>query len=165
MSFSVTLSCPNNMFFPCHKKIVAASKLATTWLRGKDLNQRPPGYRFAPPCGARKNLQAYASLDFFDRCGICPPPSSAPGSGGGQTPTSHARRPHSPMNIRSSLRLQIAKASAHPKRKTKSKPSAAGSIWRRRSKGAERMVLSIPREIESAGAKRTLLRRGCGGRI
>jgi len=34
---------------------------------------------------------------------------------GGQTPTSHARRPHSPMNIRSSLRLQIAKASAHPK--------------------------------------------------
>ena len=56
----------------------------------------------------------------------------------------------------------MAEANAYPKRKTKSKPSAAGSIWKRRSKGAERMVLSIPREIESAGAKRTLLRR-CGG--
>ena len=30
----------------------------------------------------------------------------------------------------------------------------AGSIWRRRSKRAERMVLSIPHEIESAGAMR-----------
>ncbi len=31
---------------------------------------------------------------------------------------------------------------------------STGSIWKRRSKGAERMVLSIPYEIESAVAKR-----------
>ena len=56
----VTLSCPNNILF-CHRH-------KKSWSRGKDLNQRPPGYRFAPPCGARKNLRAYALLDFFDRC-------------------------------------------------------------------------------------------------
>ena len=49
-------------------------------------------------------------------------------------------------------------SSDFPVLKPKSKPHGFG--LERRSKGAERMVLSIPREIESAGAKRTLLRRG-----
>ena len=35
------------------------------WLRGKDSNQRPPGYGFAPPCGARKTVRAYAFPPVF----------------------------------------------------------------------------------------------------
>ena len=48
----------------------------------------PPGYRFAPPCGARKNVRGRRPLHFFDRCGNCVLPASATGSGRPQFPTS-----------------------------------------------------------------------------
>ena len=62
---------------------------------------------------------------------------------------------------------QTEKASGSPFVFPKNKPEAqrSGFGFERRSKGAERMVFSIPREIENAGAKRTLLRRGAAGQI
>jgi len=83
------------------------------WLRGKDLIGRPPGYRFAPACGTRKNLRAFAFLRFFRPLRCVRLPLSATGGGRLSYPTSYARRPHNPESSPPVLLLKRKKGS-HP---------------------------------------------------
>ena len=80
------LRAKNNIFLGC-----------TTSLRGKDLNQRPPGYRSAPfavPESRRAQFTAFFPPP-FDRCSLIlsllPPPAAVEN----QTQRA-ARRPHDP---------------------------------------------------------------------
>ena len=65
------------------------------WLRGKDSNLRPPGYRFAPFAVPEMRCPRYHSAHFDRGTRLCLAVSAA-GSARQRAPTSSARRPHNP---------------------------------------------------------------------
>ncbi len=80
LRFSLRLGHPPGL--TCHWHVIQYRRAAAL----------PPGYRFAPGCGARKTVRAFAFLPVFRPLPIVALPVSAPGGGRGPVPTSSARR-------------------------------------------------------------------------